>query len=202
MNPDLDPAAAVLSSGRIPMTALDREASMRDTYAPTGQPARHWSSEEAVMSRRVFTVGTLLVVLTLAPLVFARQAPVDPELQKVADAYMQAWAKSDAKAIAALYTENGVRAGSDGQLYRGRDAIEQGFLKAFAGPFKGSKLTLRTEHDQVITKDSVRIATGTYEVSGVASPPPGAALKGRFVNTMVRQNGRWLLASSAAIGTS
>lgn len=153
------------------------------------------------MIRRAFTAGVVFIALTAASLGFARQAPTDPELQKLADAYAQAWAKGDAKAIAALYAPNGVRAGSDGQVYRGRDAIEQGFVKSFAGPFKGSKLTLRTEHDQVITPDSLRITTGTYEVSGVASPPPGAALKGRFVNTMVRQEGRWVLASSAAIGT-
>ena len=153
------------------------------------------------MIRRVFTAGVVLSVLTVASLLFARQAPTDPELQKIADAYMQAWAKGDTKALAGLYAQNGVRAGSDGQIYRGRDEIEHGFAKSFAGPFKGSKLTLRTEHDQVITPDTLRITTGTYEVSGVASPPPGAALKGRFVNTMVRQEGRWLLASSAAIGT-
>lgn len=154
------------------------------------------------MTRRAVTVGTILIVLVLTPLVSARQATTAPELQKVTDAYMQAWAKGDAKAIAALYTENGVRAGSDGQIYRGRDAIEQGFVKLFAGPLKGSKLMLRTEHDQIITKDSVLVATGTYDVSGVTSPPPGAALKGRFVNTVVHQNGRWLLASSAAVGTN
>jgi uncharacterized protein (TIGR02246 family) len=154
------------------------------------------------MIRRMLTAGALLIALTLTPLAFAPQAPTDAESRKIADAYMQAWAKGDARAIGALYTENGARAGSDGQLYRGRQNIEQGFVKLFAGPFKGSKLTLRNEHDEVVVKDQVMVSTGTYEVSGVASPPPGAALKGRYVNTMVRQDGRWLLASSAAVGTN
>ena len=152
------------------------------------------------MMRRVFPAGILAAVLVLSSFVFARQASVDPEIQKIAQAYEQAWAKGDAKALAALYAENGVRAGSDGQVYTGRAAIEQGFVKLFGGAFKGSKIAVRTEQEQVIVKDSVHLMIGTYEVSGVANPPAGVSLKGRFVNTAVKQGGRWIMASSSAIG--
>ena len=147
--------------------------------------------------QRLRAAAIVILALALGSFVVAQQP--DPEIQKLTDAYAQAWAKGDGKGIAALYTENGVRAGSDGQLYRGRAAIEQGFAKAFGGPYKGSKLVLKTDSDQVITPDSVRITTGTYEVTGVSKPPAGASLRGRFVNTVVRQDGQWMLASTAAI---
>ena len=149
---------------------------------------------------RLRLAGVVALALISGSFVIAQQP--DPEVQKISDAYMQAWGKGDGKAIAALYTPNGVRAGSDGQLYRGRDAIAQGFAKAFGGPYEGSKLTLKTDSDQVITPDGVRITTGTFEVTGVNNPPAGASLRGRFVNTVVRQDGQWMLASTAAIGMS
>ena len=150
--------------------------------------------------QRLRAAAVVVIALILSSFVVAQQP--DPEIQKITDAYMQAWGKGDAPGVAALYATNGVRAGSDGQMYRGRAAIEQGFAKAFAGAYKGSKLTLTTDSDQVITPNSLRIVTGTFEVSGVTNAPAGASLRGRYVNAVVRQNGQWMLASTAAIPMS
>jgi uncharacterized protein (TIGR02246 family) len=121
----------------------------------------------------------------------------DPETQKVMDEYRAAWGKADAKGLAALHTTDAIRIGSDGQLSSGRDAIEKSFAKNFAGTFKGTKLTLELGRTQNVTSD-VRVTEGTYEVTGGSGGP----LKGRFLNTFVRQQGQWRLASVAAIPQS
>ena len=70
------------------------------------------------------------------------QSAKNPELQKIADAFVAAWSKGDAKALTALFAENGINADSFGQTTAGRAAIEEGFTKGFAGPLKGSKLVV------------------------------------------------------------
>jgi hypothetical protein len=51
-----------------------------------------------------------------------------------------------------------------------------------------------------VTTD-VYVGEGTYEVAGAAPAPPGMTNKGHYVNTVVRQNGRLLIASSAVQAT-
>ncbi len=143
------------------------------------------------MQRRIAS-AVLVVTLGLSAGVMGRQN--DPEIQKVMDEYRAAWDKGDAKALAALHSTDAVRIGSDGQLSSGRDAIEKSFATNFAGRFKGTKLTLQSGRTQNVTSD-VRVIEGTYEVTGGSSGP----LKGRFLNTLVRQQGQWRLASVAAI---
>jgi hypothetical protein len=41
-------------------------------------------------------------------------------------------------------------------------------------------------------------ASGTWEITGPTPPPPGVASKGIYINTLVKQGGKWLIASSAA----
>jgi len=121
----------------------------------------------------------------------------DPEIQKIVEQYQAAWSKGDAKGIAALHTADAIRIGADGQPTTGRDAIEKAFAKNFAGPWKDTKLSIHTERTQNVMSD-VRVIQGTYEVTGTSSGP----LKGRFLNTVVRQQGQWRLASVASIPQS
>ena len=75
-------------------------------------------------------------------MLFAVPAPAqsakNPELQKIADAFVAAWNKGDPKALTALFAENGISADSFGQTNAGRAAIEEGYTKGFAGPLKRS----------------------------------------------------------------
>jgi uncharacterized protein (TIGR02246 family) len=143
---------------------------------------------------------TLLSALGL--LLFAVPAPAqpakNPELQKVADAFVAAWNKADAKALAALHTENAITAGTEGQITVGRAAIEQGFAKAFAAELKGTKLAVTPGDERAVNAD-LAITSGTWVLSGDTPPPPGAATKGTYLNTLVKQGGKWLIAGSAPI---
>ena len=106
----------------------------------------------------------------------------DADAAKLADQYIAAFNKGDAKALTALYTADATRLGPDGQLLTGRAAIEKGYMDGFAGPLKGSTLTLQQGRTQAVTPD-VKIMEGRFTVSAAAQ------LKGRYVNTIVRQGG-------------
>ena len=144
-----------------------------------------------------------VAVLAVSLLVFgagqpqARQAK-NAEIQKVADAFVAAWNKADAKGLAALHAQDAIRATPEGLLVVGRAAIEKSFTEAMAGPLKGTKLVVTTGDERAITADLI-VSSGTWEVTG-ATAPAGAATSGVYVNTMIRQGGRWLIASSAPIG--
>jgi uncharacterized protein (TIGR02246 family) len=124
----------------------------------------------------------------------------NPEIQKVADAFVAAWAKGDAKGLAALHAENAIRSTPEGLIHVGRAAIDKAFTEAFAGPFKGTKLVVTPGEERTINADVV-VASGTYEITG-GNVPAEAVTKGVYVNTLVRQGGRWLLVSSAPVGVT
>ena len=147
------------------------------------------------MRRSPFLAAAMLVV---AVYVQAQPAPPNPEVQKLADAFVAAWNKADAKALAALHAEDAIRASPQGDMIVGRAAIEQGFAAAFAAELKGSTITVNSVNQRSIGPDLV-VATGTWQLKG-GNPPAGAATQGTYLNTMVRQGGRWVIASSAPIG--
>jgi uncharacterized protein (TIGR02246 family) len=136
------------------------------------------------MPTRIASIAA--VVLALCSTVAAQKA--DPDAQKLASQYEAAFNNADVKAVAALYTADAVRLGPDGQFITGRSAIEQSYVAGFAGPLKGAKLTLTPGHALTVTPD-VKVIEGTFSVA--AAMP----IKGRYVNTIVRQSGQWRLAS-------
>ena len=123
----------------------------------------------------------------------------DPALDKLAADWAAAFAKGDAKALAGFYTENAVRV-SDGGKAVGRAAIEKEFVSNFAGPWKGTKITINVGSTQQVSTD-VAVNEGTYEVTGALTPDGKAApaLKGSYLNTIVKKSGAWIIASNAAI---
>jgi len=139
--------------------------------------------------RRRLTAAAAFLTITVA--LTAQTA--DPEIAKLVTQYQASYNKNDGKALAAMYTADALRVGPTGQLIAGRAAIEKDYLANFAGPFKGTKLTLRPGRTQVVKPD-VALIEGTYEVSGAAAP-----VKGRYVNTLVRDGGQWRLASVVTI---
>jgi uncharacterized protein (TIGR02246 family) len=144
------------------------------------------------------TLGVALVVgmAGFGPLI--AQATPDAEFKKIADAFSQAWAKGDAKGIAALHSTEAVRVMGTGEpAVNGRAAIEQSLTTALTGPYKGTTLKITSNAYRKVTEDTY-IGEGTYEVAG-GSPPPGTPMRGQYMNTMVRQGGRWLIAASAVM---
>ena len=132
-----------------------------------------------------------LVVVGMYVAVLAQKS--DPEIQKVVDQYLSGFNKGDAKALTALYTSDALRITPDGRFLTGRAAIEKSYVEAFAGPYKGTMLRLQAGTTRALTAD-VALIEGTYEVTGGSTP-----VKGRYLNTLVRQAGAWKLASVVTV---
>jgi len=133
--------------------------------------------------------ASVTAVLAVSVWVAAQQP--DPAIEKLARTYEAAFNKGDAKAIAALHTAEGVRMFSDGQIVTGRAGIEKAYAAAMAAELKGAKLTIGAGEVQKLSADVVT-STGTYELVGGKTPE-----KGRYLNTLKREGGHWLLASVA-----
>ena len=131
-----------------------------------------------------------LVLVGASVVVSAQNA--DPDAQKLADQYTAAFNKGDAKALTALYAANGTGLGPTGTLLAGRAAIEKNFVDGFAGPLKGATLSLEQGATHVVTPD-VKMMEGRFTTTGIVP------VKGRYVNTVVRQGKTWLLASVVTI---
>ena len=137
----------------------------------------------------------IVAVLCLAAVASALGQQADAEMQKVTDQYVAAFNSGDVKALGALHTTDAIRVTQTAQLLVGRAAIEQDFTTALAGPLKGAKLAVTPGRVQSLNPD-LRVTEGTYEVTASAT-----SLKGRYLNTVVRQGGQWRLASVATIPT-
>ena len=139
--------------------------------------------------RKMSWVAALVLV---GALVVVSAQKVDPDAQKLADQFTAAFNKGDAKGLTALYAVNGTSPGPAGTLIAGRAAIEKNYADGFAGPLKGATLTLEPGATHVVTPD-VKIMEGRFTTTGLAT------IKGRYVNTIVRQAKTWLLASLVTI---
>ena len=135
-----------------------------------------------------------MLALVLATLPASAQEASKQDMQKVIDAYTGAWAKGDAKAIAMMYTENALRVDGEGNVFAGRSEIQKHFEQNFAGPWKGTTIKITAGRQQSVRPD-VTVAEGTFEVSGNPSGKP-MVRTGRYLNTIVREGGRLLLASN------
>lgn len=141
--------------------------------------------------RKLFIWVLAAVIMTGVSAVAQKR---DADVDQLMAQYQAAWNKGDAKGLAALYSQNSLRIGSDGEPLSGKAAIEQSFVKNFGGPWKGTKLTLKPGRTENVTAD-VRLQEGTYELTGGAAGPQ----RGRYLNTLVRQDGQWRIAAVAAI---
>jgi uncharacterized protein (TIGR02246 family) len=121
-------------------------------------------------------------------------------MEKLATNWATTFAKADAKGLANFYTENSVRVSPEGGTVVGRAAIEKEFAGYFAGPWKGATIKITVEKVESLGPDT-GVAQGTYEVTnikmsdGKMAPP----VKGSYLNTVVKKNGSWMLASNAAV---
>ena len=124
----------------------------------------------------------------------APSSVTDPEVRKAIDAgnakYIDAFARSDAGALAGLYDESGSRFGPKGVVVRGRPAIAESvaeFMKSVTGPIKVS-----IETQDLWAVDDLVYETGKYTYTFT---PPGKSetqTGGHYVTIWKRQSdGGW-----------
>jgi uncharacterized protein (TIGR02246 family) len=111
-------------------------------------------------------------------------------IQKNAEAFVAAFHKCDAKALAAFWTMDGDYTPLTGHPLKGREAIEKTFREFFS-QHKNLKVRIESLTLQFVTPD-VAIEDGTSEVFSADGGPPSRV---RYTNVHVKKDGQWLLSA-------
>ncbi len=137
------------------------------------------------------------VLVVLVCVVLAYQSPgaqspgAAPEIAKVSDAYVKASLAADAKAIAALYTEDAVEMPPNQSMVKGRAAIEQYYTKQFGGSAKLQSFVL-TKIESNASGD-IGYEVGTYRQTITDGQHPMDDT-GKYTVVMKRTGGLWKVA--------
>lgn len=107
-----------------------------------------------------------------------------------AQAYVEAFKKGDANALAGFWTPDGDYTDIDGRVLKGRKAIAQDFTK-FLAANKGAALRIDVQSIRFPTPD-VAIEDGT---TTILPPNGGVPDRARYTNVLVKRDGDWLLES-------
>ncbi len=133
---------------------------------------------------------------TAAPAGPNSAAETDPSAAVIAlirtgsEKFIAAFNEHDAKAVAALWTEDGEYIDESGRAIVGRDAIEQDYAAFFA---ENGDAKIKIEIDSVrLVSAGVAIEDGRALVQ---PPPPGAPGVGTYTAVHVMVDGKWLMAS-------
>lgn len=111
-------------------------------------------------------------------------------LLKRAEAFVEAFQKGDAKAVAGFWTPDGDYTDQTGRKLAGREAIEKTFAGLFADN-PGLKLRINITGVKFVTPD-VAIEDGVTEVIPPDGAPPSRA---RYTTVHVKKDGQWYLGS-------
>ncbi len=104
------------------------------------------------------------------------------------EAFVEAFHKADAKALAAFWTPDGDYTDQTGKYLKGREAIEKAFQGLFAG-HKGLKLRIDSQALNFLTPE-VAVEDGISEVITPDGAPPSRV---RYTIVHVKKDGQWLL---------
>jgi uncharacterized protein (TIGR02246 family) len=106
------------------------------------------------------------------------------------DAFIAAYDRGDARAVAAFWTPDATYVDPDGQEHKGRAAIEKMYEKVFADN-KGAKLAIHVTEMKQLTPDVV-LEDGITEVTPAGGGFPTAA---GFSAVLVKKDGEWYVQS-------
>jgi uncharacterized protein (TIGR02246 family) len=106
------------------------------------------------------------------------------------EAFIAAFNKGDARAVAAFWMEDATYVDQVGHEYKGRAAIEKLYEKAFAIR-KGAKLAIHSTDSKMVSPE-VMLNNGLTEVTPADGGPGTVA---RFSAVLVKKDGEWYLQS-------
>ena len=145
------------------------------------------------MSRTSLTL-VLLTGILVTPAA-AQQADDKAEIRTVALLQASTWNRHDAKAYAALFTEDCDVVNVVGWWWKGRDEVERKLTGAFHSMFRESRLTITDVQTRFLTPD-VAVSHVRWTMVG-AKAPRGMPEPRQGIQTLVltRQSERWLISA-------
>jgi uncharacterized protein (TIGR02246 family) len=111
-------------------------------------------------------------------------------IAKKGEAFIEAFHKGDAKAVAAFWMPDGDYTDQTGRQLKGREAIEKAF-QTFFKENKGLKVRIESDSLRFVTPE-VAIEDGTSFVIAADGSPPSRA---RYAIVHVKKDGQWFLSS-------
>jgi uncharacterized protein (TIGR02246 family) len=144
---------------------------------------------------RVLLTFMAILVATVANPALAQSDNDRAEIRSVAMRQADTWNRHDAKAYAALFTEDCDVVNVLGWWWKGRAEVEQKLTQAFRFVFRDSRLTI-TEVDTRFLRAEVAVTHARWTMVG-ARTPPGMPEPRQGIQTLVltKQSGRWLIAA-------
>jgi uncharacterized protein (TIGR02246 family) len=118
-------------------------------------------------------------------------------VRKGCEAIVVAWNKHDAKAVAAVFTEDADMITADGRLISGRAEIEKSLAADHGGALREASLQVLKEPVRFPTPD-VAVSDAEVQIAGVAGPdgakmPPMTLM---VTNVWKKTDGNWLVFAS------
>ena len=136
-----------------------------------------------------------LAAVVLSPARASAQSADETEITSIALKQGEAWTRHDAKAYAALFTEDCDVINIVGWRWKGRNDVERKLTEAFRFVFRDSRLTI-TEVDTRFLRNDVAVAHARWSMTG-AKVPPGMPEPRAGIQTLVltKESGHWLIAA-------
>jgi uncharacterized protein (TIGR02246 family) len=135
-------------------------------------------------------VFALMAIVRLLPTQAQSDAQEDAALTKNAEAFVEAFHKGDANAVAAFWTVDGDYVDQTGRHLKGRQALEESF-RSFFTENKGLKLRINIASIRLLTPDTA-MEDGSTEVIPPDGAPPSRT---SYTNVHIKKDGQWYLAS-------
>ena len=125
-----------------------------------------------------------------APPVPSKASSAESEIRATAVAFVEAFNRGDARAVAALWTAAGTAADDSGRIYKGRAAIEAQYAALFK-ELPGARMEVSVKSIEFPTPTTA-IEDGVAQVDAEHAGPPQAS---RYTAVHIKQDGKWLMAS-------
>jgi uncharacterized protein (TIGR02246 family) len=136
--------------------------------------------------------ATLAMSAVMAQAPVSGQPTIDPAIIRAADDYRTAVLAADARAVAAMYREDGIELPNCAPVTKGRAAIERRYQDFFAGPARVTAFTFR-RLEATVTGD-LAYDVGTYEQTVSLPGGNSSTDRGKYVAIVKRTEGAWKLA--------
>ena len=138
---------------------------------------------------------TALTTISVAVPAAAQSHADEAEIRRVATLQGETWSRHDAKAYAALFTDDADVVNVVGWRWKGRAELETRLTEAFKFVFKDSKLTV-TDVTTRFLKPDVAVAHARWTMTG-ARTPPGMQEPREGIQTLVftKEGERWLISA-------